>query len=98
MAKKVIIATVVGMVSFTVGHRLEYGGRCLVVDEMIVDEERRRLGVGSQLLEAAELAAIENDCATVVVPTEVSRRESDAFYKKAGYTPIDVVRLVKKLQ
>jgi GNAT superfamily N-acetyltransferase len=87
----------VGFASFTAAHRIEYGGRCLIVNEIVVEAEKRRLGVGRQLMEAVEFEAIRRDCAVVRVTSAAWRKDAHAFYAKRGYEAQEAVRLAKRL-
>jgi [ribosomal protein S18]-alanine N-acetyltransferase len=51
----------------------------------------RRLGVGSELLRAAEVRLAENGCTTVELETAVDNTSAIAFYKRHGYFLIKTV-------
>ena len=87
----------VGFASYTAAYRIECGGKCLVVNELIVDAEKRRRGVGRQLLEAAEMAALERDCTAIRIFAAAWRKDAHAFYRTMGYEAGEAVGFVKRV-
>jgi ribosomal protein S18 acetylase RimI-like enzyme len=76
----------------------ELYGECvpfMVVEDVIVDAEWRRKGIGSALMRELERLAAECDCGYVIFVTEVERTDAQRFYETLGYKP-DAYRGFKK--
>lgn len=66
--------------------------RCRVyVHHIAVDECARGAGVGSRLLERAELAAKEAGIGNVVLDAWASNSPAQSFFAARGYSPINIV-------
>jgi GNAT superfamily N-acetyltransferase len=76
----------------------ELYGECkpfMVVEDVIVDQNHRRQGVGSLLMRELERLAITRDCAYIIFVTEQDRTTAHQFYESLGYNP-DKYRGFKK--
>jgi GNAT superfamily N-acetyltransferase len=76
----------------------ELYGECkpfMVVEDVIVDQNHRRQGVGSLLMRELERLAISRDCAYIIFVTEQDRTTAHQFYESLGYNP-DKYRGFKK--
>jgi len=76
----------------------ELYGECrpfMVVEDVIVDQNHRRQGIGSLLMRELERRAIVRDCAYIIFVTEQDRTTAHAFYASLGYSP-DKYRGFKK--
>jgi len=67
----------------------------MVVEDVIVDAEWRRKGIGSALMCELESLAVERNCGYVIFVTEVERTDAQRFYESLGYKP-DAYRGFKK--
>lgn len=79
---------VVGSVLGIICHELY--GACkpfMVAEDVIVDEQERRRGIGSQLMNAIEQKARERECGHILLVTETSRHDARQFYESLGYDP-----------
>jgi len=79
-----VAATESGLVGYLVAHiHLTFyaNGPVLTIDEIMVSEEVRRAGIGTQLMEAAEQAAYKNGARLIGLAT----RRAAEFYKNIGY-------------
>jgi GNAT superfamily N-acetyltransferase len=66
----------------------ELYGECrpfMVIEDVIVDEDHRRLGVGSALMRGLERLAAESGCAYIIFVTENERTDAHRFYESLGY-------------
>ena len=52
---------------------------------LVVDERRRREGIGAALLAAGEAWARERGCHSMLVGTRVTREHAHRFYRREGY-------------
>ena len=68
----------------------ELYGECLpfmVVEDVIVDADRRREGIGSALMCELERRAVESNCGYIIFVTESERTDAHRFYESLGYKP-----------
>ncbi|EEG78650.1 GNAT family N-acetyltransferase [Dethiobacter alkaliphilus] len=66
----------------------ELYGECkpfLVIENLVVDRQRRRQGVGRSLIAEMEKAAIKHGCYQVLFITENHRTEAVNFYSSLGF-------------
>jgi GNAT superfamily N-acetyltransferase len=77
--------SLVGVVAYWVIPRLWLNGNSLDLDNFVVDEARRSLGVGKILLKAIEDQAIVLGCSTVVLDTYTNNFSAIKFYVKNDY-------------
>jgi ribosomal protein S18 acetylase RimI-like enzyme len=76
----------------------ELYGDCIpfmVVEDVIVDAEWRRKGIGSALMRELESLAVERNCGYVIFVTEAERTDAQRFYESIAYKP-DAYRGFKK--
>ena len=57
----------------------------MVIEDLIVDKNQRRSGVGAALMAAFEKCAFENNCCQIIFVTEAEREETLKFYRSLGY-------------
>lgn len=69
----------------------------LVIENMIVDKEYRRVGVGRMLLAELERQAKKRGCTQMILVTEKSRRDACGFYESVGFEPDKHTGYKKKL-
>lgn len=56
-----------------------------VIEDVIVDKNHRRCGVGTALMHELERLAVELGCKYVIFVTESDRVEAHQFYESLGY-------------
>ncbi len=57
-----------------------------IVDDVIVDEDRRGQGVGKQMMQYAMQLAREKGCYKLALSTNVKRTAAHRFYESLGFT------------
>ena len=67
----------------------------MVLENVIVDPESRRQGVGAQLVSRIERYAAERNCSYIMLVSLAKRKEAHAFYESMGYG-LGVVQGFKK--
>jgi GNAT superfamily N-acetyltransferase len=75
-------------------------GRCrsfMVVEDVVVDEDWRRHGIGRSLMQTIERHARELDCSYIILLTDADRVESRAFYTALGYNSDPYTGFKKRL-
>ena len=68
----------------------ELYGECtpfLVVEDMVIDAEYRKRGIGKALFRELEKQAIAKGCAQVILVTEENRKDACGFYESIGFHP-----------
>ena len=68
----------------------ELYGTCqpfLVVEDVIVDRQQRRQGIGARLMRELERRAAERGCSYIIFVTEGERTDAQQFYASLGYSP-----------
>jgi ribosomal protein S18 acetylase RimI-like enzyme len=79
---------VVGFVMFTVERgRYEQDGTTGVVENLYVDPDTRREGIGTDLLAAAERRLDEAGATRITLEAMADNDAARAFYAEHGYTP-----------
>ncbi len=78
---------IVGMVTL-VFFRSPSGKRCRIED-IVVDESSRRLGIADALLREAERRARNSGVETIDLTSHPSRAAANALYRKLGYVARD---------
>ena len=76
----------------------ELYGQCrpfMVVEDVIVDREHRRRGIGSALMRSLEQRAAAAGCGYLLFVTDAQRTVAQRFYASLGYAP-DAYRGFKK--
>ncbi len=77
-----LVGTVMGIVCE------ELYGQCrpfMVVEDVVVDREHRRRGVGSLLMRELERRAEDRGCSYIIFVTEQDRTTAHQFYGSLGY-------------
>lgn len=68
----------------------ELYGECrpfMVVEDVIVDKEQRRKGIGASLMHELETIAADRVCGYIIFVTEKERIDAHRFYESLGYKP-----------
>lgn len=69
----------------------------LVVEDMVVDNNYRKKGIGKMLFEELERRAKLKGCAQVILVTETEREDACGFYESMGFHPTANKGYKKKL-
>ena len=88
----------VGSVMGIICHELY--GECkpfMVVEDLVVDKNTRRKGIGSLLMNSIEQKAKERDCCHIILVTETNRHDACQFYESLGFDPEKNKGFKKKL-
>jgi GNAT superfamily N-acetyltransferase len=63
---------------------------------LVVDSNRRGLGIGSKLMHQAETWAFSHSCKYLTIFTNITRIETQFFYKHLGYQTIKTELVMRK--
>ena len=75
-------------------------GQCksfMVIEDVIVDGEKRRIGIGRALMQFAEEYARKRNCAYIMLITVADRLGSQQFYRSQGYATAEYRAFKKSL-
>ena len=78
----------------------ELYGECepfLVLENMVVDSDYRKRGIGKQLFVELEIRAKQKGCRQIILVTETNRNDACAFYESLGFHPTDSKGYKKKI-
>lgn len=78
----------------------ELYGACkpfMVLENMIVDNKYRNIGVGKALISEIEKLALERNCLQIILVTDTDRIDACKFYESVGYNPSTHKGFKKKL-
>lgn len=59
--------------------------RAWLLYDLYVDDQYRKMGVGKQLLQRAEIFAKEKDSAYIMLSTATDNFRAQSLYEKSGY-------------
>ena len=87
-----VVGSLIGIIN------IDFKGACkpfMVVENVIVAEEYRRMGIGNSLMESIEKVAIEKECSFIMLVTGTHRTWAQKFYESVGFKG-DIVKGYKK--
>ncbi|MDR1983897.1 MAG: GNAT family N-acetyltransferase [Prevotellaceae bacterium] len=76
---------VTGFCSLTIKNNLWQAGNLGHIDELIVDKNHRRQGIGRKLMDEITKIAKENNCKRIELDSAFHRKEAHQFYENSGY-------------
>jgi len=79
------LESVIGVIGFRVLCDLCWG-KSLYIDDLVIDQEKRGIGLGSFLVDYAIEIAKKLNCKYVRLSSGLSRSRAHAFYQKKGFT------------
>ncbi len=87
---------IIGMVNLLYTISTAMGGKVAILEDMILDPEKRGLGQGTTLLQAAIDFAKQRSCLRITLLTDVTNKAAIRFYQKLGFvqsgmTPLRMV-------
>ena len=77
--------SILGFVNFTIRETIMHPGPSGLIDELVVSESSRDMGIGKQLIQAVVNKCREFGCCEVEVSTEKSNTEARRFYETCGF-------------
>jgi ribosomal protein S18 acetylase RimI-like enzyme len=77
---------VVGLLSLTFRHTLFHSAPTALIDELVVEQDHRRRGVGQQLMVEAIERCRAAGCCEIEVSTERSNKAAQKFYRQHGFS------------
>ena len=75
-------------------------GQCksfMVVEDVVVEKQHRKLGVGKLLMQEIEKYAKEQNCSYIMLITDIDRLSAQQFYKSLGYKTDEYCAFKKQL-
>lgn len=77
--------SILGFVNFTIRETIMHPGPSGLIDELVVSESGRDMGIGKQLIQAVVNKCRESGCWEVEVSTEKSNTKARRFYETCGF-------------
>lgn len=77
---------VVGLLSLSFRHTLFHSAPTALIDELVVEQDHRRRGVGQKLMGEAIERCRAAGCCEVEVSTERSNEAAQKFYRQHGFS------------
>jgi len=79
---------IVGFISLSFNFTIHDLGLVATINELVVDEHYRNIGVASFLLENAIEEAKSRGCTEIEVSSSLERKDSHSFYKKHNFEEV----------
>lgn len=76
---------IAGLAHLHVSPSIEYDRPAAKLSALVVDERRRRSGIGRTLVEAVEAQARSRGCELLFLTTAERRAEAHTFYERLGF-------------
>ena len=76
---------VIGLLSASQRWTLWHAGPCALIEELVVNEDVRRRGVGRALIQAALEWARAQGCSELEISTDQDNADAQAFYRRLGF-------------
>ena len=77
---------VVGMVSLLYSISTALGGKVAILEDMVIDKDFRRKGLGKELLQEAIDFAQKHGCLRLTLLTDFDNEAAIRFYQSAGFS------------
>ena len=77
---------ITGFCSLVVRNSLWQEGIIGHINELIIDESFRQMGIGAKLLEAASAVAMKKGCKRIELDSAFHREDAHRFYESVGFT------------
>lgn len=78
---------IIGFVVLCYSFSIELGGQIAVIDQIFLQQDWRRQGVGSQILPKIEAHATEKACHAVILEVNIGNSGAREFYEQFDYMP-----------
>jgi len=88
----------IGYMILTLGYSLEYRGRDAFVDELFVDENRRRQGIGRKAMQFLERACRDLEVRALHLEVERPNFGAQVLYRKFGFVDHDRYLMTKHIE
>jgi diamine N-acetyltransferase len=76
---------VVGVAVLSFLWTLEHGGQAAWLDELYIEPDQRRLGIGRELVQVSMQAAAEAGCKTLDLEVEDGHEDATRLYQRLGF-------------
>lgn len=90
-------ARAIGMVNLLYSVSTALGAKVAMLEDMVIDPQRRGAGNGSRLLSAAIEFARANGCERITLLTDHDNRDAQRFYQRHGFTVSSMLPLRRML-
>jgi GNAT superfamily N-acetyltransferase len=84
---------IIGMINLLITISTAEGGFVLLLEDLVIRQEHRDMGYGSQLLDYAKAYAIEKKFLRITLLTDKSNELTKRFYLERGFVESDMIPL-----
>ncbi len=88
---------IIAMLDMDFRESFFHGGLAMQVEDLIVDENYRRRGIGQRMVGLAEEIARRRNCTSIELNSDLYREETHKFWQAMGYQ-IEAYQLRKSLE
>jgi len=75
----------IGFISFSIRDVIRYPKPIAELDELFIDQNHRKKGIGTGLMKVMEEKATELHCHRIFIESQYQHKEGHAFYEALGY-------------
>ncbi len=90
--------TAIGYVALTFGYSIEYHGRDAFIDELFIQAEQRKRGIGTKTIQFVLAACREFGVHALHLEVERGNSAGQALYRKAGFEDHDRYLLTRWIE
>jgi (aminoalkyl)phosphonate N-acetyltransferase len=76
---------VIGFTSVSILNLLHHSGKVLEIQELVVDQKYRSMGIGKIFIDFIKRFAVKNKCLTIDVTSNKKRLDAHRFYENLGF-------------
>lgn len=73
-----------GVIGFSYDFRLSVG-KMIYIEDLIIDENYRNLGIGKKLMDYVEEIAKKQNIKTLILDSAIHRKQAHKFYERLGF-------------
>lgn len=88
---------IIGYVILTLSYSLEYGGRDAFIDELYIESDYQRQGIGKQTIKFLEEICIALNVQALHLEVERENTSAQSFYRQVGFADHDRYLMTKYL-
>jgi len=76
---------IIGLIDLSFRETLFNQHWVMIIEDLIIDNNYRRRGIGTQLVKLAEKTARQRDCRSIELNSDLYRKETHQFWEAIGY-------------
>jgi GNAT superfamily N-acetyltransferase len=76
---------IIGLMDLSFRETLFNQDWVMIIEDLIIDKNYQRRGIGTQLVKLAEKIALQRDCSNIELNSDLHRMETHQFWEALGY-------------